>query len=289
MGCLQPFPHWGRPDSMPLGNQFLGQASCAFACPTQWRLGIASALRFNQALQRRPDARSGCLHALTARTPSALAPGRRSVVRVQSPDSPANRARGQPRRRTHDRDSAAAQRHRFHGGPASPSTLRQLAGKSQVFTLNPLNNTLIHPRANCAFLPPVESTPVSSGYLRAAPKPDVLPASRPAVCTESRSERQPVGLNTNCQGSRVASMLACRHVSLLAVRLSSLKDDRPAGQSVVWLTGHLSRGKPPGRAPLFRSALNVVRPAHISGAASAGGSSTGINATALAWAIMYSA
>ena len=44
----------------------------------------------------------------------------------------------------------------------------------------------------------------------------------------------------------------------------------------------------PGRAPLLRRALNVVRPAHISGAASAAGRSAGISATALAGASMYS-
>src|SRR5581483_7629980 len=41
----------------------------------------------------------------------------------------------------------------------------------------------------------------------------------------------------------------------------------------------------PGRAPLFRSALNVVTPAHMSGAASTGESSSGTCATASARAI----
>jgi hypothetical protein len=45
---------------------------------------------------------------------------------------------------------------------------------------------------------------------------------------------------------------------------------------------------PRPRAAL-RKALKVVRPAHISGAASAGGRSAGMSATALAGAIMYSA
>jgi hypothetical protein len=39
----------------------------------------------------------------------------------------------------------------------------------------------------------------------------------------------------------------------------------------------------------LRKALNVVRPAHIKGAAATGGSSSGIRATAFAGAIMYSA
>ena len=41
----------------------------------------------------------------------------------------------------------------------------------------------------------------------------------------------------------------------------------------------------PGRAPLLRSALKVVTPAHISGAASTSVSSSGISASALAGAI----
>src|SRR5258707_4435528 len=41
----------------------------------------------------------------------------------------------------------------------------------------------------------------------------------------------------------------------------------------------------PGRAPLLRRALNVVRPAHIRGAASTGGRSAGIRPTALAEAL----
>jgi len=43
------------------------------------------------------------------------------------------------------------------------------------------------------------------------------------------------------------------------------------------------------RAPALRSALKVVMPAHISGAASAAGRSSGMAATASAGAIMYSA
>ena len=38
-------------------------------------------------------------------------------------------------------------------------------------------------------------------------------ASQPEVCKDSRNEGQSVRLNTNCQGGRVASLLACRHVS----------------------------------------------------------------------------
>jgi len=45
----------------------------------------------------------------------------------------------------------------------------------------------------------------------------------------------------------------------------------------------------PGRAPELRSALNVVMPAHISGAASAGVKPAGTRATDSAGAIMYSA
>jgi len=45
----------------------------------------------------------------------------------------------------------------------------------------------------------------------------------------------------------------------------------------------------PGRAPLLRSALNVVMPAHISGAASTEDRSSGTRARAVAGAIMYSA
>ena len=45
----------------------------------------------------------------------------------------------------------------------------------------------------------------------------------------------------------------------------------------------------PGRAPLWRSALKVVRPAHIRGAASTGSRPAGIRATALTGAIRYSA
>jgi hypothetical protein len=44
----------------------------------------------------------------------------------------------------------------------------------------------------------------------------------------------------------------------------------------------------PGRAPEFRKALNVVSPAHISGAAALGDNSSGNRATALTGAIMYS-
>src|SRR5260370_899653 len=44
----------------------------------------------------------------------------------------------------------------------------------------------------------------------------------------------------------------------------------------------------PGCAPLLRRALNVVRPAHISGAGSAGGSSARIRASAPAGAVMVS-
>jgi hypothetical protein len=43
-----------------------------------------------------------------------------------------------------------------------------------------------------------------------------------------------------------------------------------------------------GSAPLWRSELNVVTPAHISGAASAGSSDSGMRATATAGASMYS-
>ena len=45
----------------------------------------------------------------------------------------------------------------------------------------------------------------------------------------------------------------------------------------------------PGRAPLLRSALNVVSPAHIRGAASTGDNPSGITATALAGTMRYSA
>ena len=45
----------------------------------------------------------------------------------------------------------------------------------------------------------------------------------------------------------------------------------------------------PGRAPLLRSELKVVTPAHISGPASTAESPSGISANAPAGAIMYSA
>ena len=45
----------------------------------------------------------------------------------------------------------------------------------------------------------------------------------------------------------------------------------------------------PGRAPLFRSALKVVMPAHISGPASMAESPSGIDASAVAGTITYSA
>ena len=170
-GFPQQLPHSGRPYRMPLSCQFLGQTSRTLAGPTQWRLRITSAFRFDQPFQRCLDSGIDNLRSSTARTLPTLASSRRHVTgsKFQFENSSSNRAMGQSRRRTHYRNPATTQRHCFDSRPASASTLRQLIEEPLILVLNPLNNTLTHNGGIIAFTPPFTSTPVSSVNLRAVP------------------------------------------------------------------------------------------------------------------------